>query len=89
MIAKPRNKNGPIRILYQNFLVNSAFSVRPLRFWKVKENRQITQAEAARLKSEVDNMPPLNLTPNISVKLHALFSLADSKVVTGNFPHSI
>ena len=75
--------NGKTKIPYQNFLMNSAFAVRPLRMWKVKENRRITQKEATRLKDEVRNAVPLNLTPNISVKLHGLFSLMDSKVVTG------
>ena len=77
------NVNGKTKIPYQNFLMNSAFAVRPLRMWKVKENRRITQKEATRLKDEVRNAVPLNLTPNISVKLHGLFSLMDSKVVTG------
>ena len=85
MIANYKNKDGEnvTKVLYQNYLVNSAFSVRPLRFWKVKETRERTQQEAARLKEEIKDVPVINITPKISVKLHALFSLIDSKVVTG------
>ena len=82
MIAKAKS-NGAIKILYQNYLVNSAFSVRPLHFWKVKESREKTQAEVKRLREEIKKTPPINITPSISVKLHAIFSLTDSKVVTG------
>ena len=71
------------KIVYQNYLCNSAFSVRPLRFWKVKESREFTQAEAERIKAEIKNIKPFDLTPSISVKLHALFSLIDSKVISG------
>ena len=85
MVVKVKDKQGVIRtkILYQNFLVNSAFAVRPLHFWKVKETREKTQLEAQRLRSEVNNLVPINITPNISVRIHAIFSLMDSKVVTG------
>ena len=86
MVAKMKDhqKNTTkTKELYQNFLVNSAFSVRPLHFWKVKENREKTQAEAERLRSEINNLVPINITPNISVKIHAIFSMMDSKVVTG------
>ena len=87
MLASYKNKEGvqTVKIIYQNFLVNSAFSVRPLHFWKVKENREKTQLEAKRLKEEIKNIVPIDLTPQISVRLHGLFSLTDSKVVTGNF----
>ena len=75
--------NNKTKIMYQNYLCNSAFSVRPLRFWKVKESREYTQAEAARIRAEINNVQPFNLTPKISIKLHALFSMLDSKAVTG------
>ena len=87
MLAKyqDKTKGQTTKIIYQNFLVNSAFSVRPLHFWKVKESREKTQMEAARLREEVKNIKPIDITPQISVKMHALFSLMDSKVVTGNY----
>ena len=78
-----KEKGKTVKIIYQNFLVNSAFAVRPLHFWKVKENRERTQMEAKRLREEIKAMTPLNLTPQISVKMHGIFSLADSKVITG------
>ena len=73
---------GETRRLYQNILVNSPVTCRPLRFHKVKENREFTQAEAKRLKEELKNIPVLNITPNISVKLHAIFSMNDQKVIS-------
>ena len=88
MLAKYEDKNtGKVeyKIIYQNFLVNSAFSVRPLHFWKVKESREKTQMEAARLREEVKNIIPINITPQISVKMHAMFSMMDSKVCTGKY----
>ena len=80
-----KDEGQTVKIIYQNYLVNSPFSVRPLHFWKVKENREKTQMEAKRLREEIKNIKPLDITPEISVKLHSLFSLADSKVITGNF----
>ena len=87
MLANYNDKDeGPTtKIIYQNYLVNSAFSVRPLHFWKVKENREKTQMEVKRLKEEIKNIKPLDITPQISVKMHAIFSLADSKVITGKY----
>ena len=88
MLAKYEDKNtGKVeyKIIYQNFLVNSAFSVRPLHFWKVKESREKTQMEAARLREEVKNIIPLDITPEISVKMHGYFSMMDSKVCTGKY----
>ena len=79
-----KDEGQTTKIIYQNYLVNSAFSVRPLHFWKIKENRERTQQEAKRLKEEIKNIRPLDITPEISVKMHALFSMADSKVMTGN-----
>ena len=79
MLAKV---NGTTKILYQNILVNSPVSCRPLRFNKVKENRTLTQGEVERLKGELKLMPVLDLTPNISIKLHAIFSMNDQKVIS-------
>ena len=79
-----KDEGQTVKIIYQNYLVNSPFSVRPLHFWKVKENRERTQLEANRLREEIKNMKPIDITPQISVKMHAMFSLVDSKVVTGD-----
>ena len=82
-VYEDKEKGKTTQIIYQNYLVNSAFSVRPLHFWKIKENREKTQLEAKRLREEIRAMRPLDLTPEISVKMHGIFSLADSKVITG------
>ena len=71
----------PQKILYKNPSPNSASSCRPLRIAFEKETRETIKVEGLRLRTELLNLQPLQLTPNITIKYEGLLTLVDGKVI--------
>ena len=73
--------SGKIQILYENTHLASAYGVRPLRFWFVKETEGHAKLEISRLKGEAKNLETFIWAPGISVHFTAFFSMNDMKIL--------
>ena len=74
-------RGQPNKIIYKNRSPNSASSCRPLRIAFEKETKETIRAEGQRLRAELQNLQPLHLAPNITVRYEGLMTLIDGKVL--------
>ena len=70
-----------IFILYNNHLVNSSLSVRPLRHQYLSESTEIIKKEDARLENEISCLHKMQWTEKISIGYLGFKSMLDQKVL--------
>ena len=72
--------DGMFEIIYENPHLNSSYGVRPLRMWFVKETNENATHEINRLKSEANQLKPLETISGIKVCFCVIMSMCDMKI---------
>ena len=71
--------NGRKEILYNNVLVNSSLSWRPLRILFKKESTELIKDEKARLDSERAQLQDIEILDGITITFKGIYSMNDMK----------
>ena len=72
-------QNGRKEIIYNNVLVNSSLSWRPLRILFKKESTEIIKEEKARLDSERAQLQDFEILDGITITFKGIYSMNDMK----------
>ena len=72
-------ENGQFVIIYNNSLMNSSLSWRPLRLLFKAESKELILEEKARLDKELDELQPYEVYDGITVEHKGFYCMCDMK----------